>query len=324
MKILTGDIGGTNTRLAVFDTETGQLQPSSLTVFRSNNCSSLDEVVAHYISRLGGNCKHACFGVAGPIQNRKCKTTNLPWRVDAAALEHGLRFSKVWLLNDLEAIGWGIPALADDALCTLQEGSAGAEGNQCIIAAGTGLGEAGIIQRSDGSPLPFATEGGHADFAPRNALEFALLEFLAQHFGHVSWERLLSGPGLVAIYQFLLRHHQHSTPLQLDFDHPAITISEAALEQSCPISVEALDLFITLYGAEAGNLALKQKATGGVFIAGGIAPKILSKLQEGPFLQAFNDKGRMAPLLQSIPIKVILDDKVALYGPGHYAMSQLQ
>lgn len=323
MKILTGDIGGTSTRLAVFDTETGQLQPSSLTIFRSNNCSSLDEVVAHYISRHGGGCKYACFGVAGPIKDQKCKTTNLPWLVDAAALVHGLRFSKVWLINDLEAIAWGIPALAEDAFCTLQEGSSKAQGNQCVIAAGTGLGEAGIFQQADGSSHPFASEGGHTDFAPRSAREFALFEFLAEHFGHVSWERLVSGPGLVNIYQFLLKYREHTATLHLDFDHPAETISEAALEQSCPISVEALDLFISFYGAEMGNLALKQNATGGVFIGGGIAPKILSKLQEGPFLQAFNDKGRMESLLQSMPVKVVLDDKVALYGPGRYAMSQL-
>lgn len=323
MKILTGDIGGTNTRLAVFDTETRQLQPTSLTVFGSNNCSSLDEVVAHYISRLGGDCKHACFGVAGPIKNRCVKTTNLPWQVNAADLEHGLRIKKVWLINDLEAVAWGIPALAEDAFHTLQEGSPEADGNQCVIAAGTGLGEAGIVQQPDGSFLPFATEGGHTDFAPRNALEFALLEFLAPHFGRVSWERLLSGPGLVNIYHFLCKYRQHSSSMELDFDHPAMTISEAALNKSCPICVEALDLFISFYGAEAGNLALKQKAAGGVFIGGGIAPRILSKLQEGSFLQAFNDKGRMEPLLQGMPVKVILDDRVALLGPGRYAMTQL-
>ncbi|MCF6356014.1 MAG: glucokinase [Candidatus Polarisedimenticolaceae bacterium] len=323
MKILTGDIGGTNTRLAVFDTETGQLQPSSLTVYGSNNCSSLDEVVAHYISRLGGGCEYACFGIAGPIKDRHCKTTNLPWQVSAADIEHGLRIKKVWLINDLEAVAWGIPALADDAFCTLQSGAPEQQGNQCIIAAGTGLGEAGIARQSDGLPLPFATEGGHADFAPRSALEFALFEFLTQHLGHVSWERLLSGSGLVNIYHFLLKHRQHSSTLELDFDHPAATVSEAALDQSCPICVEALDLFIRLYGAEAGNLALKHKATGGVFIGGGIASRILPKLQEGSFLQAFRDKGRMEPLLQSMPVKVILDDKVALLGPGRYGISRL-
>lgn len=323
MKILTGDIGGTNTRLAVFDTETGQLQPSSLTVFRSTNCSSFDEIVAHYLSRHGGACKHACFGVAGPIKDQRCKTTNLPWQVNAADIEHGLRLTKVWLVNDLEAMAWGIPALPEEALCTLQQGTPNAQGNQCIIAAGTGLGEAGAINWDGNNYYPFATEGGHCDFAPRNALEFALFEHLEQRFGHVSWERLVSGPGLVEIYQFLLKHHQHDKPLYLDFDEPAATISKAALEESCPISVEALDLFVRFYGAEAGNLALKQKATGGVFIGGGIAPKILPKLQEAAFLQAFNDKGRMEPLLQSMPVKVILDNKVSLYGPGRYAMTQL-
>jgi len=323
LKILTGDIGGTNTRLAVFDTETGQLQPSSLTVFRSKNCSSLDEIIAHYLSRHGGVCKYACFGVAGPIKDRRCKTTNLPWQVNAADIEHGLRLTKVWLVNDLEAMAWGIPALSEDAFCTLQEGTPNAAGNQCIIAAGTGLGEAGAINWDGDNYYPFATEGGHSDFAPRNALEFALFEHLEQRFGHVSWERLVSGPGLVEIYQFLLKHHQHDKPLHLDFDEPAATISQAALEESCPISVEALDLFVRFYGAETGNLALKQKATGGVFIGGGIAPKILAKLQGETFLQAFHDKGRMEPLLQSMPVKVILDNKVSLYGPGRYAMTQL-
>ncbi len=323
MKILTGDIGGTHTRLAVFDTETGQLQSSSLTVYGSNNCSSLDEVVAHYISRLGGSCQYACFGVAGPVKERRCRTTNLPWQVSAADIEHGLRIKKVWLINDLEAVAWAIPALPDEAFCTLQQGTPEPRGNQCIIAAGTGLGEAGILQPAHGQPHPFATEGGHADFAPRSAVEFALLEFLAPHFGHVSWERLLSGPGLVNIYHFLLKYRQHSATLELDFDHPAATVSAAALDRSCPICTEALELFTRLYGAEAGNLALKQKATGGVFIGGGIAARILPKLQEGPFLQAFHDKGRMAPLLQEMPVRVILDDRAALLGLGRYATSRL-
>ena len=327
MKILAGDIGGTNTRLALFEIESGQLQPLCEAVYPSAEFATLDVIVERFLESAGMACEQACFGLAGPVRNQRCQTTNLPWLVDAGAMEKALGLTKVWLINDLEATAWGISALVAEDFYTLQEGSPEAEGNRCIIAAGTGLGEAGIYW--DGSHhRPFATEGGHADFAPRNALEFALLESLAQRFGHVSWERPISGPGLVDIYLFLLDYRKQAEPpwlaKALGEGNAAAAISTAALEDRCPVCTEVLNLFIELYGVEAGNLALKTMATGGVYIGGGIAPKILPKLKEGTFLQAFNAKGRMAPLLQTMPVHIILNDRAALYGPALYAEAQIE
>ena len=325
VKILAGDIGGTHTRLALFEVESGRLHCLYEAVYPSAEHASLDAIVERFLESAGMACRLACFGLAGPVRNRRCKTTNLPWLVDAETMEKASGLARVWLINDLEATAWGIAGLGADDFHTLQKGDHKARGNRCVIAAGTGLGEAGLYW--DGSRYrPFATEGGHADFAPRNALEFALLEYLGQRFGHVSWERLVSGPGLVAIYRFLKDYRKQAEPDWLTGalrqGDAAAVISSAALERRCPVCAEALDLFVEFYGAEAGNLALKHMATGGVYIGGGIAPKILPKLKEGGFLRAFNAKGRMEPLLQAMPVHVIVNDRAALYGPGLYAMAR--
>lgn len=320
MKILAGDIGGTHIRLALFEVD--HQQPTCLheTTLRSAEHDSLAAAASTFQHTHDITCDSACFGVAGPVINQRCRTTNLPWVIDAKELATSLGIPQVWLMNDLEANAWGISALKEDELLTLQAGAPQATGNACIIAAGTGLGEAGLYW--DGARHhPFATEGGHTDFAPRNALEYALLEYLTLHYRRVSWERILSGPGLIEIFRFLSHHRNYRTStLQevLDAPDPAATISHRALENSCPLCHEALNLFTELYGTEAGNLALKQMATGGVYIGGGIAPKILPRLTAGPFLDAFNAKGRMAPLMKSIPVKVILNDRTALYGPALY------
>jgi glucokinase len=228
-------------------------------------------------------------------------------------------------LNDLEAFGWGLPVLPPESFAVLQDGAQDAQGNGALIAAGTGLGEAGLFW--DGSRhRPFASEGGHEDFGPRTAREIRLLEFLAKRWGHVSWERVASGHGLLNLFEFLRDGEGMPVPPALaealergtTTQDPAL-ISAAALAERAPIAVEALDLFARLLGAEAGNLALKLKATGGVYLGGGIAPKILSKLRDGTFMAAFVDKGRFADMLRAIPVRVVLDTDTALYGAARYA-----
>lgn len=322
--ILAGDIGGTNARLAYFDVVKGKFSLVSVTIFPSRNFSSLDEIAAKFIDTMSVVPEVACFGIAGPVLNGRVETSNLPWVIEASKLSRELRVKNVLLINDLEATAWGIAALEEKDLVTLNAGKGGV-GNQAVVAAGTGLGEAGL--HWDGSQHHvFACEGGHTDFAPRNELEMDLLHYLTAQFGHVSYERVLSGPGLVNVFHFLRDTGRGTEPKWLADEmretEPAAAISQAAMEGKCPLSEHALNIFISIYGAEAGNLALKMLATGGVFLAGGIAPKILSKLKEPFFMQSFLDKGRMRPLLESMPMQVIMNDKIALLGAAQCALSK--
>lgn len=325
MKVLAGDIGGTKTRLALCEVGDGRLAVQAEAVFPSAEHASLESIVQAFRAQTGACAEQACFGLAGPVREDRCRTTNLPWLVDARELERRLGLSQVWLINDLEANAWGIAALPSEDFYLLQAGEPVTTGNRCVIAAGTGLGQAGLVW--DGARhRPFATEGGHTDFAPRSALEFALLEYLAQRYGHVSWERIVSGPGLVELCRFLCAQRKYVIPAWLAeamrAGDAAAEIAAAGLERRCPLCAEALELFVSLYGAEAGNLALKHMATGGVYVGGGIAPKLLPKLREGGFLRAFQAKGRMAPLLEAMPLRIILNDRTALFGPALYAAAQ--
>jgi glucokinase len=265
---------------------------------------------------------HACFGVAGPVMRGRAEVTNLPWTVDAREAAAALRLGEVWLINDLEATAYGIAALPASDFVVLHAGAPGATGNAAVIAAGTGLGEAGLLW--DGARhRPFACEGGHATFAPTDDVQVRLLQYLLKRYAHVSWERVLSGPGLLSIYEFFRDAGAGEEPTwlreSLREGDPAAVISRAALEGRSPLCARALDLFVALYGAEAGNLALKVLATGGVFLAGGIALKILPKLQEPTFREAFVAKGRARALLEAIPVRVIVNDKAALLGTARYA-----
>jgi glucokinase len=326
VEVLAGDIGGTKTRLAIFEVNGSQLESQFENTYKSEEYPSLDGIVAAFLETTQRRCDHACFGIAGPVKEGKSKTTNLPWLVDVSRLRNTLGLKNVSLLNDLEANAWGITALSETDFFTLNVGIPGASGNVAVIAAGTGLGEAGLYW--DGHRhRPFASEGGHADFGAGNEFELELFKFLAQRFGHVSWERILSGPGLVNLYRFLLQHRQSSEPewlaKEMRAGDPAEAISKAALSNRDPTCIEALDLFVYLYGMEAGNHALKIMAMGGVFIGGGIAPKILDKLKETTFMEAFCAKGRMANLLRDMPVKVILNDRTALYGPAIFMAQDL-
>lgn len=319
--ILAGDIGGTKTRIALFDDLTSY-QPVAEERFPSGGFPSLDAVVQRFRQTHAQPVAAACFGVAGPVENGRCEATNLPWIVDAARLAALLGLSRVGLVNDLEANAYGIATLGADDFLTLAPGDDTPVGNAALIAAGTGLGEAGLYW-DGGQFRPFACEGGHSTFSPRTDLELRLLQWLRTSFAHVSWERVLSGPGLVNVYRFLREDSCAEEPAwltdQMRQGDPAAAISQAALAGTNPTCVHALDLFVALYGAEAGNLALKLMATGGVYIGGGIAPKIVTKLGDGAFVRAFVAKGRMEPLLKTMPVRVILNDRTALRGAARHA-----
>jgi glucokinase len=319
--ILTGDIGGTNTRLAMMEYENGRARITENLSFPSPSFSSLDDIITEFFARHPGvQPQAAAFGVAGPVAQGVSRITNLPWVISAEVLAQQLGLQTVQLLNDLEALAWGIDTLPVEDLVGLQTGTADAAGNRAVIAAGTGLGEAGLC--FDGKlHIPFATEGGHTDFAPTTERDWRFYGFLQDRFGHVSWERVVSGAGLINLFEFLLQESGTAAPAW--FEDPAqdsaACITRDALSGADALCVEALDWFTRLYGAEAGNLALKMKATGGLYLGGGIAPKILPALQDGRFLAAFLDKGRMRRLVEAMPVRVICNEQVSLQGLARVA-----
>ncbi len=320
--ILAGDVGGTHARLGLFELQGPTLRQVVERTFPSRDHGSLDEIVATFVTRERGSVEHACFGIAGPIRGDHVEATNLPWSVDAGSLKAQLGGATVTLINDLEAHAYGLATLGPGDLAVLQAGRPEPRGNLAVVSAGTGLGEAGLVW--DGHRYrPFATEGGHADFAPGDDLQIDLLRFLAVQLGHVSVERVLSGPGLHNVYQFLRDTKRGEEPAWLaeeirTGDPPAV-IAQAALARRSPLCEQALDLFVAIYGAEAGNFALKVLATGGVYVGGGIAPKVLEKLRSPGFLAAFRAKGRLAPLMEAMPVRVILNDQAALAGAARCA-----
>jgi glucokinase len=321
--ILAGDIGGTNARLAVFDVLDGHFSLISASVFPSREYSSLDEIVSKFVRSANVHPHAACFGVAGPVRNGRVEASNLPWIIESKRLAEELDLKKTLLINDLEANAWGIAFLDAADLVSLNQVKGTPVGNQAVISAGTGLGEAGMYW--DGTKHHvFACEGGHADFAPRNELETELLRYLRVRFGHVSYERIVSGPGLVNVFNFLRDTGRGVEPKWLADEmlhsDPAAAISRAAIDGKCGLSEQAIDLFVSIYGAEAGNLALKIMATGGIYLGGGIAPKMLPKLAGPLFMEGFLSKGRMQHLLEAIPVKVITNDKVALLGAARFAV----
>jgi glucokinase len=316
--ILAGDIGGTNARLAYFQPSNGSLRLVSERVFPSREHKELGEIVTQFLKDSGTRPQAACFGIAGPVRNGRVETSNLPWVIEQSRLAKQIQLPETLLINDLEANAWGIGALSQQDLVALNRGSAEANGNQAVIAPGTGLGEAGLYWDGNKHQV-FASEGGHSDFAPQGDLQIELLRFLEKRFQHVSYERILSGPGLVNVYEFWCEK-EHKTPASTsNGDDRAAAISRAALDGNDPVAERALDLWISIYGAEAGNLALKVMATGGVFLGGGISPKILPKLKDRTLIDGFVAKGRLRPLLEAIPVHVITNDKAALLGAARCA-----
>ena len=321
--MLAGDIGGTKTNLALFSVHGEKLRSESFRSFPSKRYSGLEPVLQEFLAVDKHSIDSACFGIAGPVVDGKVKTPNLPWMVDSSGLSHSLKLDSVGLLNDLEATAYGIFTLENEEFHTLNEGIMRHSGNKALIAAGTGLGQA--ILYDDGCHFrPLASEGGHGDFAPRNDLEIELLRYLIGRFRHVSYERVLSGPGLFNIYRFFKENRGLEEPKWLTErlstgDDPNAVITKAALANEAEICVKMLDLFVSLYGAEAGNLALRAKSVRGLYVGGGIAPKILDKLKDGTFMRSFVDKGRYADLLAAIPVQVVLNDQAALRGAAYYA-----
>lgn len=315
---LAGDIGGTNTRVAFFEGDPDHLKIVAIKVYPSSGHSGPEDIVRLFLDEFKHPIDSACFGIAGPIRDGRVETPNLPWVVEAKRMASIIGVDSVLLINDLEANAHGIAVLGDSDLVTLAGGSPIATGNRGLISAGTGLGMAGLLNEEDGY-RPFASEGGHVDFGPRNPLEIQLLEYLLKKFDHVSWERVLSGPGLSNIYQFLRDTGKADEPVWLAEQvatQGTAAVSRAGMDATAPLAVQALDLFCSIYGAAAGNLALTLVATNGLFIGGGIAPRLLKKLQEPGFMKAFLAKGRVASLLATIPVRVITNDKTALLGAG--------
>ena len=325
--MLAGDIGGTKTNLAIFTTGAGLGAPLAEASFPSGDYPSLEALVREFLFRAGAKVERASFGVAGPVVNGQARITNLPWVMDEAKLADALGFSSVHLLNDLLALAHAVPFLTEKDLHVLEKGRAVPGGAIAVVAPGTGLGEAYLTW--DGTKYrAYPSEGGHADFAPSNVLEAGLLQYLLDRFEHVSYERVCSGSGLVNIYGYLRERGYAEEPEWLaerlvSAPDRAPVIVEAALdeERPCKLCQATLNMFISILGAEAGNMALKVMASGGVYLGGGIPPRILSGLQSGPFMEAFRRKGRMSKLMEEIPVRLILNPKVALLGAACYGMA---
>ena len=323
--ILAGDVGGTKTNLARFEPRGGDPGPPlSAESLPSGRYRSLEDLIDDYSSRHPGRCDAACFGIAGAVVDGAVRLTNLPWSVDSTALARKLGLERVHLMNDLSATGYGIPGLQDSELAELQPGTPAEDGNAGIIAAGTGLGES-ILVRVGRDLIPVPSEGGHADFAPRTDAELRVLQVLRARHGRVSYERVLSGPGLAAVAELVHEERRETAAWRRHLEAAsegglAGEISRVGIDSSCQSCGEALRLFVGVYGAEAGNMALRAVARGGIYLGGGIAPKILPALKEGAFIEAFRDKEHLRPLLATIPVWVILNEQAALLGAARYAV----
>jgi glucokinase len=320
--ILAGDVGGTKVYLALYDFVDGKLHHNREERYPAKEHSGLEEIIEKF---LGGEpVTAACFGVPGPVRDGRLRLTNLPWTLDSKDLARNCGIQHVFLINDLEANGYGIAELTPDQVYTLSEGDSKQVGNRALIAAGTGLGE-GLLTWNGFRHVPYPSEGGHADYAPRNENEIELLRFLMQQYnGRVSFERVVSGMGMRSIYEFLRDMKGMEEPVWLAEKIAAVddansVITEMGLSAKSELCAKTLDMFVSAYGAEAGNLALKVLSVGGLYIGGGVAPRILEKLKDGTFMRAFTDKGRLSQLLINMPVRVILESRAALMGAAAYA-----
>ncbi len=319
--ILAGDIGGTKAEFAVFE-DVQSRKTLKEARFVCKEYGSLEEIISNFLKGESFSITHVCFGIAGPIEKNICQATNLPWVIEGEKLEKLIPGSKVFLINDLLANAYGVRCLRNDELYVVASGSR-KEGNKALISAGTGLGEAGFY--FDGTTHhPFASEGGHCNFAPSNQEEEELLHYFRGKFdGHVSFERFLCGKGIANIYRFWVEIKKEEelpeVKERMEKEDPAKVIYEFAVNKKCPICIKTVKRFIAIYGSEASNLALKYLAVGGVYIGGGIAPKMLDAFKDGVFLENFINKGRFKGLLSAVPIHLILNPKTALLGAAQYA-----
>jgi glucokinase len=324
--ILAGDVGGTKTHLGLYRADDADLTPLGDIIYATRDYPNLEAVIAEFL-KSRGSVAAACFGVPGPVIDGVSHATNVPWDMREHAISSTLHGAPTRLINDLEATAYGVLHLKESEIAVLQKGDGRRDHvNIAVIAAGTGLGEAGLIATSNGWHA-VASEGGHCDFAPRGADQVELLNFLTLEFGHVSFERVLSGPGLHNIYRFLTARSPQQEPQwlaeRMRNEDASAVISETALQGRDARCVRALETFVAIYGAEAANLALKFLAIGGLYVGGGIAPKILPFLQRGGFVRAFLNKGRLESTLIRIPIRVSLNPDAALIGAAHMAASMI-
>ncbi len=320
--ILAGDVGGTKVDLALYEFINGKLKSVRDKIYKAKDYPGLEAIVKEFLGT--DKVSAACFGVPGPVRDGRLRLTNLPWTLDSRELAAGLAIDHVFLINDLQANGYGVAELTEDQILTLSEGDPSQIGNRALIAAGTGLGQCFLVWNGH-QHKPYPSEGGHADYAPRNENEIDLLRFLKQKYnGRVSYERVISGMGLTNIYEFLREVRGVDEPAWLakrlsEAPDPNSVITEMALAAKSEICEHALDMFVSGYGAEAGNLALKVLSVGGLYVGGGIAPRIVDKLKDGTFMKAFTDKGRLSQLLINMPVRIILEPRAALLGAAAYA-----
>ena len=322
MIVLAGDVGGTNARLAIVELEERTARFVHQNRYPSGAFEGLAPIVRRFCEETGSRPDHACFGIACPVVGDDCTAPNLPWTINARALAAEIGIPRTAIINDFVAVGYGIELLTPADLATLQQGAPEPRGPIALIGAGTGLGEAFLVWQGDHYQV-LASEGGHGDFAPGGEAQTGLLRSLRERFGRVSWERLLSGPGIANIYRYLLESgaapEQPSVRAEIEAEDDATVIVRHALDRNDTLSARTLELFWEVLGAQAGNLALSIVATGGVYMAGGIAPRIAARLDSGPFLAAFRNKGRLAPLLSRIPVHVIMNPSVGLLGAAAVA-----
>jgi glucokinase len=320
--ILAGDVGGTKVHLALYDFTNGKLKYTREERFPAKEYSGLEEIVKEFLG--SDEVTAACFGVPGPVRDGRLRLTNLPWTLDSRELIVNLGIPHVFLINDLEANGYGVAELTAEQVYILSDGDTSQIGNRALIAAGTGLGE-GLLIWNGHAHTPFPSEGGHADYSPRNEDEIDLLRFLKQKYnGRISWERVVSGMGMTNIYEFLRDVRGMEEPAWLAAEmaaagDPNSVITELGLAAKAEICERTLDMFVSAYGAEAGNLALKVLSVGGLYVGGGIGPRIIEKLKDGTFMKAFTDKGRLSQLLINMPVRVILESRAAVLGAAAYA-----
>jgi len=332
MRILAGDIGGTKTILQISDCVDGQFTIRAEQRYSSKDFATFDEVLQQFLSQhdnaisddANSTIHAACIGVAGPVENQSARVTNLPWQLSSHLLSERFSIPNVYLINDFQAVGYGIERLADADVSSLQTGQAKQSAVRAVIGAGTGLGQGILIwDRQISGYRVYASEAGHTSFAPVNAIQIELLKYLSQHYDCVSLERVLSGPGIENIFNFLCFKYpeQLTSQLKVALQKGETTplVVEYALQDKDPVAVHTLDIFVDVYGAAAGNLALTVLPMGGIYVAGGIAPRIIARLQRGDFISMFTHKSKMKPLLEAIPVNVISNPDVGLMGAANFA-----
>lgn len=322
MIVLAGDVGGTNARLALVELDGRGARITRDGRYRSRDYPGLTPIIRRFCEEVGSRPDRACFGIACPVVGDDCTAPNLPWTINARKLAVEIGIPRTTIINDFVAVGYGVELMGPSDLATLQEGSPTPQAPIALMGAGTGLGQGFLLWEGDHYRV-LASEAGHGDFAPSGELQSGLLQFLRRQFGRVSWERLVSGPGIANVYQYLLASavapEQPTVHDEMEQEDPAAVIIRHGLAKTDCLSHRALDLFCEIFGAQAGNLALTVVSTGGVYLAGGIAPRIVERLQQGPFLTAFRNKGRMSELLSRIPVHVIMNPNVALLGAAAVA-----